>query len=129
MGRTDEPGAILKQVRGRCEFLTFCVTDGRLPPLSTLDGDQRCSRNRLHNRPPHRPRKSDPALPRKPPMRRVCVFAFGVTSYVLFLVTFLYAVGWVGNFIVPRSIDSPATGRLWPALLINGGLLLVFAMQ
>jgi methanethiol S-methyltransferase len=62
-------------------------------------------------------------------MRRLLVFAFGVVSYALFLGTFLYAVGWVGNLVVPRTIDSAVAGPLWAALLINGGLLGVFAVQ
>ncbi len=64
-----------------------------------------------------------------PPAKRLTVFAYGIISYAIFFVTYLYAAAWVGNFLVPTSIDGPATDPLWFAALVNVGLLTVFALQ
>jgi methanethiol S-methyltransferase len=62
-------------------------------------------------------------------MKRVAVFLYGVLSYALFFLTFLYAVGFIGNFYVPKSLDSAARVPFWQALLIDALLLAVFAVQ
>lgn len=62
-------------------------------------------------------------------MRRHFILGFGLASYLVFLGTFLYAVGFLGNFAVPRSVDSPVVDPAGKALLVNVGLLAVFALQ
>ena len=62
-------------------------------------------------------------------LSRLAVFAYGSTAYVLFLFTFVYAVGFIGGFLVPRSIDSTPTLPAWQAVAINALLLSVFAVQ
>src|ERR1700733_365525 len=60
---------------------------------------------------------------------RVFTFIYGAVSYALFFATFLYAIGFVGNFAVHKSLDS-FSGGAWPtALLVDLGLLALFAVQ
>lgn len=62
-------------------------------------------------------------------MSRVLSFAYGVIAYVIFLATFLYAIGWVGNFAAPTRLDAPGSASLGVALAVNLGLLGLFAIQ
>jgi protein-S-isoprenylcysteine O-methyltransferase Ste14 len=62
-------------------------------------------------------------------MKKLLVFGYGVKAYLLFFVTYLYAAGFVGNLVVPKSLDSTPTAPFGTALLINLGLLGLFAIQ
>ena len=62
-------------------------------------------------------------------LKRLSVFLYGVLCYVVFFATFLYAIGFVCNLYVPRSLDGPPAAPLGSSLMIDLGLLLLFALQ
>ena len=61
-------------------------------------------------------------------MKRILVLAYGVVVYAIFFGVFLYSAGFIGDLIVPRTIDSPAGSNLWQAVLVNTLLLAAFSV-
>lgn len=55
--------------------------------------------------------------------------AFGAISYAVFLAGFLYSIGFVGNLVVPKSIDSGSAIPFGEALFVNAALMSLFAVQ
>ena len=61
--------------------------------------------------------------------KRILFFAYGSVCYLIFLGTFLYAVCFIGNFGVPRTLDGAASGPLGVSFAIDAALLALFAVQ
>jgi len=62
-------------------------------------------------------------------MKRILFFGYGLFAYATFLAAFLYLIGFMGNLVVPKSIDSGVEGSLGGALAVNFALILVFGLQ
>lgn len=62
-------------------------------------------------------------------MARITALLFGVVSYVVFFLTFLYAIGFVADQLVPRTIDRGPDAAMPVAIAINLALLGLFAVQ
>jgi protein-S-isoprenylcysteine O-methyltransferase Ste14 len=62
-------------------------------------------------------------------IRRLSIFAFGAFAYLVFFATFLYALAFVGGFLVPTTLDGAPRVPLGRALLVDLGLLALFAVQ
>jgi len=60
---------------------------------------------------------------------RVIAFLYGIVAYVVFFVTFLYAIGFVENLVVAKTIDGGTAGPTAQALIVNLVLMSIFAIQ
>ena len=62
-------------------------------------------------------------------MGKFIAFLYGLAAYLIFFVTFLYAIGFVEGLLVPKSIDTGPAAPLLEALIVDLLLLSVFAIQ
>lgn len=61
--------------------------------------------------------------------QRIGTLVYGLAAYALFFVTLLYAVAWVGGWLVAKTINSGEAGPPVPSLLFNTLLLSLFVVQ
>ena len=62
-------------------------------------------------------------------MGRFIAFTYGVAAYIVFFCTFLYAIGFVGDLVVPRSVDTGPAAPFGVAVVVDLALLGLFAVQ
>lgn len=62
-------------------------------------------------------------------MTRLFSFIYGVVSYAVFFVTFLYAIAFVTGFPIPKTLDTGPVVPLAEALFVNIALMALFAIQ
>src|SRR5262245_41003473 len=62
-------------------------------------------------------------------MSRFIAFLYGLAAYLVFFVTFLYAIGFVEAMVVPKGIDDGAVAPIAEALIVNLLLMSLFAIQ
>jgi protein-S-isoprenylcysteine O-methyltransferase Ste14 len=62
-------------------------------------------------------------------MTRLISFLYGLVSYIIFFLTFLYAIGFVLGVMVPKTIDNGPAGSMTEALIVNLLLMSLFAVQ
>jgi protein-S-isoprenylcysteine O-methyltransferase Ste14 len=62
-------------------------------------------------------------------MGRILAFLYGLAAYLVFVVAFLYAIGFVSGLVVPKTIDTGTVVPLGEALVVNLLLMAAFAIQ
>ncbi|OJZ72917.1 hypothetical protein BRW65_15630 [Mycobacterium paraffinicum] len=62
-------------------------------------------------------------------MKRYLTLGYGAAAYLLFLAAFLYLIGFVGDFLVPRSVDRGLAAPIAEAVPVNAALVALFGVQ
>jgi protein-S-isoprenylcysteine O-methyltransferase Ste14 len=62
-------------------------------------------------------------------MKRTFFLTYGIANHLLFLAVYAYFAGFIGNYFVPKSIDSGDAGPMGAALVVNIGLIALFGLQ
>jgi protein-S-isoprenylcysteine O-methyltransferase Ste14 len=62
-------------------------------------------------------------------MGRILSLCYGIVAYLIFLVAFLYAIGFVDGVVVPKAIDDGTVVPITEAIAIDLVLLTIFALQ
>ena len=72
---------------------------------------------------------ADEVHPQPGPLTRTAVLLYGTAVYLFFFSTFVYFIGFVGNFFVPISVDVGPVAPLAQAVAIDVLLVALFAVQ
>jgi methanethiol S-methyltransferase len=62
-------------------------------------------------------------------MKRIVFFLYGCVCYLIFFSTFIYAIAFIGNLIVPRTLDAAPSTLIGEAVAMDVALLMLFALQ
>lgn len=62
-------------------------------------------------------------------MKKILFLIYGIIAYIIFFGTYCYAVGFVTNLVVPTGLDSKPSSSLGYAIVVNVGMLVLFALQ
>ena len=62
-------------------------------------------------------------------MKRLLGFIYGVIAYAGFMGWMVYMIGFLGDFAVPKSVDSGSVGPVGAAILVNFLMILIFGIQ
>src|ERR1700758_2684914 len=62
-------------------------------------------------------------------MKRYLTISYGAAAYALFLAVFLYLIGFVGGFLVPRTVDQAIAAPIGQAIVVNTALVALFGVQ
>jgi protein-S-isoprenylcysteine O-methyltransferase Ste14 len=62
-------------------------------------------------------------------MKKILAVGYGIVCYLLSIAVFLYCIGFIANVGVPKSIDTGQYSPIWRAIIIDAGLLILFALQ
>jgi protein-S-isoprenylcysteine O-methyltransferase Ste14 len=63
------------------------------------------------------------------PTERLSAFLYGLVAYLVFFVSFLYAIGFISGLVVPKTIDSGEAAPAAGAVIVNILLMSIFALQ
>ncbi|XIA64418.1 hypothetical protein ACFIOY_37120 [Bradyrhizobium sp. TZ2] len=69
-----------------------------------------------------------PAMPGNR-MLKFTAFLFAAVAYLTFLITILYAIGFVSGLVAPKDIETGAKSPAFEAIVVNLALMSLFAIQ
>src|SRR6476619_3909531 len=102
-------------------------------PLTSREFARGKSRLHDHRRfrqaPPLRPANTTFEKTRRRFMTGLVAVLYGIVAYGVTLVALLYLIGFTGNLIVPKSIDSGTAGPLLQSAIVDTMLIALFAIQ